>query len=83
MLNVQLTALNSQTDDIRVRLAARIARRRDELRITQQQLGKRCGMSRWQIGRIERGDWNPGLDAIVKIASALDVTLSQLFEKIE
>ena len=38
---------------------------------------------RTTMGTVERGDGNPGLDMIVKIARGLDVSLSELFGAVE
>lgn len=38
---------------------------------------------RTSMGTVERGDGNPTLDMIVKIARGLDVSLSELFVAVE
>jgi len=38
---------------------------------------------RTSMGKLERGDVNPGLDMIVKIARGLDLSLSELFVAVE
>jgi DNA-binding XRE family transcriptional regulator len=38
---------------------------------------------RTTMGSIERGDGNPGLDMVVKIARGLDLSLSELFVAVE
>lgn len=46
---------------------------------TQQELGEKADVSYKYIGAIERGEKNPTVDNIAKIAKALDVELYQLF----
>jgi transcriptional regulator with XRE-family HTH domain len=41
------------------------------------------GVHRNYIGGIERGERSPSVEAIVKLAEALDVTLSDLFRRAE
>ena len=38
---------------------------------------------RTSMGKLERGDGNPGLEIIVKIARGLDLSLSELFVAVE
>jgi transcriptional regulator with XRE-family HTH domain len=47
--------------------------------LSQEQLAQRCGLHRTYIGGIERGERNPSLDNIGKIAAALSVKLTDLF----
>jgi transcriptional regulator with XRE-family HTH domain len=46
--------------------------------ISQEELGHRAGLDRTYMGGIERGERNPSLTNILKIASALGVTGSVL-----
>ena len=41
-----------------------------------------CGCHPTYIGQVERGEKNATLESIEKIASALNIPLSQLFEKL-
>jgi len=47
--------------------------------ITQEELAERAGLDRSYIGGVERGDRNPTLIAIEKIAGGLGITLADLF----
>jgi len=53
----------------------RIARRREQLGLTQQQVAERAGVRQAEISRIERGKANPTQTTLEKIAAALDAQL--------
>ena len=46
---------------------------------SQEELAARAGLDRTYIGAIERGERNPGLVNIVRIAGALGVSVGDLF----
>lgn len=48
--------------------------------ISQEELASKAGVHRTYLGGIERGERNPSLKNIAAIASALDVSLSELFD---
>ncbi len=48
--------------------------------MTQEQLAERAGMSLQNIGEIERGRGNPTLVSLEKLAAALGVELTTLFD---
>jgi transcriptional regulator with XRE-family HTH domain len=54
-----------------------------ELRLTaghsQEELAHRSGLHRNYVGGIERGERNPSLQNIVKLASSLEVDVGELF----
>lgn len=54
--------------------------RKKELKISQEELASRIGIHRNHMGRIERGETNPPLPLIEKIARALSTPLSKLFD---
>lgn len=60
----------------------RIRNYRNQLGISQEQLAERCAYHPTYIGQIERGEKNATLESIKRIADALDVPLSTLFEKL-
>lgn len=60
----------------------RIKELRSNLEMTQEDLAFRVGVDRSYMGFLERGEKNPTLKNIVKIAAALKVTLSELFRSI-
>ncbi len=56
-----------------------ILRKKKEL--SQAELGKMIGTSGDVIGRYERGDISPSIDAVAKIADALEVSVDYLIGK--
>ena len=52
-----------------------LAGRRRQLNISQEELGRRIGMSRNHIGRMERHVINPTFGVVVRICEALDISL--------
>jgi len=56
---------------------------RGELRISQEELSLRTGVHRNYIGGIERGERNPSVVTIARLADALDVPTSELFREAE
>lgn len=52
---------------------------RKRRRLTQNELGDKVGLLGSQISRIERGINEPSVSTALKISSALDATVSQLF----
>ena len=47
--------------------------------VSQEELALKCGLDRSYIGQVERGERNPSLESIAKIASALRVPIGALF----
>jgi transcriptional regulator with XRE-family HTH domain len=56
--------------------AIRVTRTRR--RLSQEALGLRAGMHRNYVGAVERGEVNPTLRIMMKLASGLDLALSEL-----
>jgi len=50
---------------------------------SQEKLADLCELHRTYIGGIERGERNPSLENIYKIAKALDVSLSDFFKEVQ
>jgi transcriptional regulator with XRE-family HTH domain len=61
-------------------LAMNVLRLRKERGLTQQQLAELAGVAQPRIAEVERGDANPRLISLSKIAHALGVSLSALLE---
>jgi len=59
----------------------RIRELRKERELSQIELAAKVGIDRSYIGFLERGERNPSLEMIAKIAEALDVTPDELLKK--
>lgn len=66
--------------DARQLLGERILRIRHELGLSQEELAFRCGMQPSHIGFLERGQRNPTLDTLERIALGLGVSVCQLVD---
>jgi transcriptional regulator with XRE-family HTH domain len=53
---------------------------RTAIGVSQEELALRSGIDRSYLGAIERGDQNPGLIHLVRIAEALDTSVSALMK---
>jgi transcriptional regulator with XRE-family HTH domain len=51
--------------------------------ITQQELAFACGLHRTEVSLLERGERDPRLSTVVRIARALDCTASSLLEDVK
>lgn len=51
--------------------------------LSQEKLAEVTGMSRNYLGGIERGEENPSLGKVTRIAKALGLTLSDLFRGVQ
>lgn len=47
--------------------------------LSQEELAKRCNVSRQTISAIEKGDYNPSVYLCIAICKELDKTLDELF----
>lgn len=56
-----------------------VQKKRKQKGLTQEKLAEEVGVDRSYMGFIERGEKNPTLDKVMKIADALDVEVSDLF----
>ncbi|MBC3898719.1 helix-turn-helix domain-containing protein [Acetobacterium malicum] len=70
-------------EDIIKILGKRIRSYRIQLGYSQERLAEKSSCHPTYIGQIERGEKNPTIESIEKIAKALGISLSQLFEKID
>jgi transcriptional regulator with XRE-family HTH domain len=59
-------------------LGRRLRALRKLRKLTQEKLGERARLSGKFVGEVERGVGNPSLDALVRLAGALDVDLGEL-----
>jgi len=68
--------------DIAKILGQRIRNYRTAAGLSQEKLAELAGCHHTYIGQIERGEKNATIESIEKISSALNVSLSKLFEKL-
>jgi transcriptional regulator with XRE-family HTH domain len=59
-------------------LGDRVRDRRAELKLTQQELGDRCGLHRTFIGSVERGERNVSVLNLRQLAAALRTPIGDL-----
>lgn len=64
-------------------LGRRIKRRRQFLDLSQESLAERAGINRTQISLFENGERMPLTVTLVKLAAALEVSVSQLLVGVE
>ena len=69
--------------DIAKILGQRIRNYRTQKGLSQDKLAELAGFHPTYIGQIERGEKNATLESIEKISSALNISLSKLFEKLD
>ncbi|NJO75083.1 MAG: helix-turn-helix transcriptional regulator [Leptolyngbyaceae cyanobacterium RM1_406_9] len=69
----------NERSDIKWLFGRAVRKRRRELDLSQEELAERAGLHRNYISDIERGDRNPSLENIQKLAKALDTKVSALF----
>lgn len=58
-----------------------IAKARRVKGISQEELANKSGLDRSYMGRVERGERNPGVKALVKIAKGLGIKPSELLKR--
>ncbi len=68
--------------DIRVRFGNVVRKRRTELQISQEDFAEHAGLHRTYISDLERGRHNVSLENIEKLAKALNLSLSDLMERV-
>lgn len=64
---------------INSKLGKRIRRLRKRSNMSQEVLAEKAGIHRTYMGKIERGESNPPIQTINKIAKALKIPMSDLF----
>ena len=68
--------------DIAKVIGQRIRNYRTQKGLSQEKLAELAGCHPTYIGQLERGEKNATLESVEKIAAAMDVSLSELFEKL-
>jgi CheY-like chemotaxis protein/DNA-binding Xre family transcriptional regulator len=69
------------TVDLKLRVANAIKEQRNALGISQEELAARAGLHRTYVSELERGERNPSITSIEKLAQALEVSFTRLFER--
>ena len=69
-------------DDVLVRFGRRLRTLRRERELSQEQFATLCGLDRTYVGGIERGERNVALRNIAAIATALNMTISELLSEV-
>ena len=54
---------------------------RNNLRLTQEELAQKCGVTQQFIQMLEKGKKNPSVSTLKKLAAALGVTVDELIGK--
>lgn len=67
--------------DIRKTLARNVAQLREELGLSQEELGFEAGLHRTYVSGIERGIRNPTVTVLARLAKGLKVTPGQLLDR--
>jgi transcriptional regulator with XRE-family HTH domain len=65
--------------DTRRKLGLKIRELRKLMGYTQEELNEKSNVSAKFIGEIERGEVNPSLESLIRIASALNINVRDLF----
>ena len=73
----------SAKPDIRERFGFAVKVRREELNLTQEDLADRAGIHRTYLSDVERGGRNLSLINIERLAAALALRISELFQLVE
>lgn len=69
--------------DTAVIIGNRLRSYRQHLGLSQEKVAELAGFHPTYIGQIERGEKNATIESILKISSVLNVSLSQLFDKVD
>ena len=69
--------------DIRERFGFAVKTRREELKLTQEDLADKAGIHRTYLSDVERGSRNLSLINIERLTTALSMSMSELFRLVE
>jgi len=65
---------------LRETLGRKVRERRLSLAMSQRDLAEAAGIRQALVSEIERGEANPTLDSVLRIATTLEVSFAELFE---
>ena len=68
------------TRDISKKVGKRLSQVRTQKGFTQEKLAHEAGLNRAYVGYIERGERNPSIATIAKLAQALKVEVAEFFK---
>ena len=54
---------------------------RERAGLSQENLSRKCNYDKTYVGKIERGDTNPSVEAVLRISEVLEVSATKLFEQ--
>ena len=69
--------------DVCERFGTAVKFRREELSMTQEELAEKAGIHRTYLSDVERGTRNLSLINIEKLAAALSISMSKLFQSVD
>jgi CheY-like chemotaxis protein len=67
--------------ELKLLLGNAIKEQRNALGISQEELAARAGLHRTYVSEVERGERNPSITSIEKLAQALEVSFTSLFDR--
>lgn len=70
--------MTSKNDKISAKIGLKIVLERTKRRLSQEKLAELSDLSKTGLGAIERGTSSPSIDTLDRIASALEIELSEL-----
>ena len=70
--------MTSKSDKISAKIGLKIVLERTKRKLSQEKLAELSDLSKNSLGAIERGTSSPSIDTLDRIASALDIELSEL-----
>ena len=75
----QAKSIPMKTEHLK-RFGAHIRYLRNQQQLSQEQLAEKAGMHRTYIGMVERGERNPALLNLIRLAEALEVSLTSVMD---
>lgn len=75
-----MTSTTDSTKEELLTLGNKVKKRRQQLKLSQEEFSDRAGVHRTYISQFELGSRNPTYTTLVKIASALKLTLQGLLD---